>query len=66
MKRYKMGFEIPEHSIWPLSQDVPYPSKIDAVEHPEGEWVRYEDVLLLIETNEAMYNLIMSERLIKE
>ena len=31
-----------------------------------GEWVKYEDVLLLIETNEAMYNLIMSERLIKE
>ena len=36
------------------------------VEDPYGEWVKYEDVLLLIETNEAMYNLIMSERLIKE
>ena len=35
-------------------------------EDPEGEWVKYEDVLLLIETNEAMYKLIMSERLIKE
>ena len=35
-------------------------------EDPYGEWVKYEDVLLLIETNEAMYNLIMSERLIKE
>ena len=35
------------------------------IEEPDGEWVKYEDVLLLIETNEAMYKLIMSERLIK-
>ena len=53
MKRYT-----PEHYNCPCEAVME--------EDPEGEWVKYEDVLLLIETNEAMYKLIMSERLIKE
>ena len=28
------------------------------LESGDGEWVKYEDVLLLIETNEAMYNFV--------
>ena len=38
MKRYEMGFPKSEHPT------IMMPSCINAVEHPEGEWVKWSDI----------------------
>ena len=70
IKRYKMGFaEFEKYPLWAeednssafTRQHLETPCEnsihVDAYEHPSGEWVKYEDVKLWIETKPPVFEI---------